>query len=115
LQSAAVLGSEIKPERIYETTATARPEEIQELIKRALDGKFFDALDKLEDLVDKGISGDEILAQMHRLVINMDIPAREKVELMDRIGEADYRITEGANEKIQLDALIASFCLSSGK
>ena len=113
LQSAAVLGSEVKQERIYETTATARPEEIQELIKRALDGKFFDALDKLEDLVDKGISGDEILAQMHRLVINMDIPAREKVELMDRIGEADYRITEGANERIQLDALIASFCLSS--
>jgi replication factor C small subunit len=114
LQSAAVLGSEVKPERIYETTATARPEEIQELIKRALDGKFFDALDKLEDLRDKGISGDEILAQMHRLVINMDIPAREKVELMDRIGEADYRITEGANERIQLDALIASFCLASG-
>jgi replication factor C small subunit len=45
----------------------------------------------------------------------MDIPAREKVELMDRIGEADYRITEGANERIQLDALIASFCLASGK
>ncbi|NQE05502.1 Replication factor C small subunit [ANME-1 cluster archaeon GoMg1] len=60
------------------------------------------------------IANVEILAQMHRLVINMDIPAREKVELMDRIGEADYRITEGANERIQLDALIASFCLSSG-
>ncbi len=65
--------------------------------------------------MDKGISGDEILAQMHRLVINMDIPAWKKVELMDRIGEADYRITEGANERIQLDALIASFCLASGE
>ncbi len=113
LQSAAVLSSEIKPEMIYEITATARPEEIKELIKRALDGKFFDALDKLEELMDKGISGDEILAQMHRLVINMDIPARKKVELMNRIGEADYRITEGANERIQLDALLASFCLAS--
>lgn len=113
LQSAAVLSSEIKPEMIYEITATARPEEIKELIKRALDGKFFDALNKLEDLMDKGISGDEILAQMHRLVINMDIPAQKKVELLDRIGEADYRITEGANERIQLDALLASFCLSS--
>ncbi|MCK4476251.1 MAG: replication factor C small subunit, partial [Methanophagales archaeon] len=112
LQSAAVLSSEIKPEMIYEITATARPEEIKELIKEALDGKFFDALDKLEELLDKGISGDEILAQMHRLMINMDITARKKVELMDRIGEADYRITEGANERIQLDALIASFCLS---
>lgn len=115
LQSAAVLSSEIKPEMIYEITATARPEEIKELIKKALEGKFFDALDTLEELMDKGISGDEILAQMHRLVINLDIPARKKVELMDRIGEADYRITEGANERIQLDALIASFCLSSGK
>jgi len=115
LQSAAALSSEIKPEMIYEITATARPEEIKELIKKALEGKFFDALDTLEELMDKGISGDEILAQMHRLVINLDIPARKKVELMDRIGEADYRITEGANERIQLDALIASFCLSSGK
>jgi replication factor C small subunit len=115
LQSAAVLSSELKPEMIYEITATARPEEIKELIKEALNGKFFESLDKLEDLVDKGISGDEILAQMHRLVINMDIPAKKKVELMDQIGEADYRITEGAHEKIQLDALIASFCLASDK
>lgn len=113
LQSAAVLSSEIKPAMIYEITATARPEEIKELIKEALEGKFFEALDKLEELLDKGISGDEILAQMHRLVISMDIPAKKKVELMDRIGEADYRITEGANERIQLDAVIASFCLSS--
>ena len=113
LQSAAVLSDEIKPEMIYEITATARPEDIKELITKSLDGKFFEALDILAGLTDKGISGDEILAQMHRLVINMDIPARKKVELMDRIGEADYRITEGAHERIQLDALIASFCLAA--
>jgi replication factor C small subunit len=111
LQSAAVLSSEIKPDMIYEITATARPEEIEELIKTAMAGEFLNALDKLGVLMDKGISGDEILAQMHRLAIRMDIPARQKVELMDRIGETDYRITEGANERIQLDALIASFCL----
>jgi replication factor C small subunit len=114
LQSAAVLSNEIKPEMIYEITATARPEAIKELITKALDGKFFDALAALEALVDKGISGDEILVQMHRLVITMDIPARQKVALMDRIGEADYRITEGANERIQLDALLASICLAAG-
>ena len=113
LQSAAVLSSDIKPAMIYEITATAGPEKIETLIKEALDGQFLDALDKLDDLRDKGISGDEILAQMHRLVITMDIPAKKKVELMDRIGEADYRITEGANVRIQLDALIASFFLSS--
>jgi len=115
LQSVAVLNEEIRPEMIYEITATARPEEIEELIKEALGGNFFVALDKLEALLDNGISGDEILAQMHRRVINMDISARQKVELMDRIGETDFRITEGANERIQLDALVASLCLLSAK
>ncbi len=113
LQSVAVLSSEINPERIYELTATARPELVQELINRALAGQFFDALELLDALLDKGISGDEILAQMHRLAITMNIPVRKKVELMDRIGEADYRITEGANERIQLDALIAALCLAA--
>ncbi len=113
LQSAAVLNNELKPEMIYEITAMARPEEIRALITQALAGQFFEALEALDSLMDKGISGDEILAQMHRLVIGMEIPARKKVELMDRIGEADYRITEGAHERIQLDALLASICLAA--
>ena len=112
LQSAAVLSKEIRPEMVYGLTAMARPEEIEGLIKEAMNGSFMTALDKLAELLDRGVSGDEILAQMHRLVISMDIPARKKVELMDRIGEADFRITEGANERIQLDALIASFFLA---
>lgn len=115
LQSAAVLKSEIKPAMIYEITATAHPEEIQKIVTVAMVGEFFDALNALDELRDKGISGDEILAQMHRIVIDLDIPARKKVELLDRIGEADYRITEGADERIQLDAMIAAFCLMADK
>jgi replication factor C small subunit len=31
------------------------------------------------------------------------------VALVDRIGEADFRLTEGANERIQVEALLAHF------
>jgi replication factor C small subunit len=31
---------------------------------------------------------------------------------MDMIGEVDFRLTEGANERIQLDALLAHFALA---
>ncbi len=113
LQSAAVLSEVIRPETVYGLTAMARPEEIEGLIRGAMSGDFQAALYKLRELLDRGISGDEILAQMHRLVLNMNIPVRKKVELMDRIGEADFRITEGANERIQLDALIASIFLAA--
>ena len=47
--------------------------------------------------------------------MNMNIPAEKKVQILGRIGEADFRISEGANEKIQLDALIAFICLLSSK
>jgi len=48
---------------------------------------------------------------MHRSVWEFDLDEREAVQLMERIGEADYRITAGANEQIQLEALLASLAL----
>jgi replication factor C small subunit len=50
---------------------------------------------------------------MHRSVWEFEIGDREAVRLMERIGEADYRITAGANEQIQLEALLASLALEA--
>ncbi|MCW7078893.1 MAG: replication factor C small subunit [Canidatus Methanoxibalbensis ujae] len=113
LQSAAALGMRITAEMIYEITATARPEQIEFLLRKALSGDFTTALRKLDELRDEGIFADEILAQMHRSIMRMKIPAEKKVEILNRIGETDFRIAEGANENIQLDALIAFICLIS--
>jgi replication factor C small subunit len=46
-------------------------------------------------------------------MLDLDIPDRDKVRLIDRIGEIDFRMTEGANERIQLEALLAYFALSN--
>jgi len=45
-------------------------------------------------------------------MLDMDIPDRDRVRLIDRIGEIDFRLTEGANERIQLEALLAYFALN---
>ena len=34
------------------------------------------------------------------------------VRLLERIGEADYRITVGGNERVQLEALLATLAAS---
>ncbi|UYZ39423.1 MAG: replication factor C small subunit [Candidatus Methanospirare jalkutatii] len=115
LQSAAALSKRITADMIYEITATARPEDVEVLVRNALAGKFTEALRKLDELRAEGIFADEILAQMHRIVMNMNIPAEKKVQILSRIGEVDFRISEGANEKIQLDALIAFICLLSAE
>jgi replication factor C small subunit len=37
------------------------------------------------------------------------------VELIDHLGETDFRLSEGASSDIQMEALIARFVLSAQK
>src|SRR5207249_4869819 len=39
------------------------------------------------------------------------VPDESKVRLLDRIGETDFRLTEGSSERIQIEALLAHFAL----
>jgi replication factor C small subunit len=114
LQASALLGDKVDEETIYTITSTARPEEIRELIRTALSGDFQKSRSMLDDLlISKGLSGGDVIVQIYRALLDMDIPDSEKVRLMDRIGEADFRMTEGANERIQLEALLAYFAISA--
>ncbi|PSQ10418.1 replication factor C small subunit [Halobacteriales archaeon QS_5_70_15] len=112
LQAAAVLGGTVDEEAVYAITSTARPEEIREMVRLALDGEFTAARAELDELlVESGIAGDDIIDQLHRSVWEFGLEEREAVRVMERIGEADYRITAGANEQVQLEALLASLAL----
>jgi DNA polymerase III delta prime subunit len=112
LQAAAVMGETVDEDGVYAITSTARPEEIREMVELALEGDFSQARSRLDELLtDVGIAGGDVVDQLHRSVWEFDLSERETVRLMDRIGEADYRITTGANEQIQLEALLASLAL----
>jgi replication factor C small subunit len=112
LQAAALLGDKVDEDTIYRITSTARPEEIREFLTTALKGEFVAARGMLDDLLlSKGLSGEDVVVQIHRAMLDLELPDREKVRLIDRIGEIDFRMTEGANERIQLEALLAYFAL----
>jgi len=113
LQAAAFIQNDIDAETVYKITATARPEDVSDLIGTALSGQFKEARDKLNALVfDQGLSADDVMSQIYRALFKIeDLTDSEMIRLIDAVGEADFRITEGANEKIQLEALIAHFAL----
>ena len=81
------------------------------MVTRALDGDFTAARSTLDDLLSGGLAGGDVIDQLHRSVWDFDIDDEAAVRLMDRIGEADYRIAEGANERVQLEALLAAVAL----
>ena len=109
LQAAAVLGETVDEETVFMLTSTARPEIVQEMVQEAADGDFAASRAILEQLLDDaGLAGTDVIDQLHRTVWDVGLPDRVAVDLLERIGEADFRIAEGANERIQLEALLAS-------
>jgi len=108
IQTAAAQG-EITEENVYSIASRARPEEVKNLMELAIDSKFLDArnlLDKL--LIGHGMSGEDILLQMNREAFNLEsVDDKTKVRIVDLVGEANFALVEGANERIQLEALLA--------
>jgi len=112
LQAAATTGDVVDEEAVYAITATARPEEIESMVTDALGGDFARARSTLDTLLtETGMAGGDVIDQLHRSVWEFDLSEREAVRLMERIGEADYRIAEGANEQVQLESLLAALSL----
>jgi len=116
LQAAATLRKKVDEKTVYEVMAVARPQEVRQMVQLALQGKFMQAREKLHGLlIDQGLAGEDLLDQIHREVYNLQIPEAAKVELVDKIGEFSYRISQGANERIQLEAMLAHFALVGEK
>jgi replication factor C small subunit len=113
LQVAATLGGKVDADAIYKTTSTARPEEVKRLLETALKGDFMAARNQLDDLlIEYGLSGEDVIRQVHRSVFDLSIPDKAKVQLVDRVGEAEFRLVEGANDRIQIEAMLAHFVLA---
>jgi len=108
LQGAATLGEVVDADAIYHITASARPEELTGLLETALDGRFMEAREILDRLmVEYGMSGEDVVSQLFRQIISSGMDEKLKVLLIDKLGEIDFRLTEGARERIQLDAYLA--------
>lgn len=116
LQVGASINKKITAELLYETSATAKPEDVKALINTALTGNFMAARNQLYDLLIKyGLSGEDIIKQIHQSIFDLAIPDESKVKLIEKAGETEFRLIEGSNAHIQLEALLAQFALEGGK
>ena len=110
LQSAAVVEKKITVDSIYATASTARPKDVIAALELAVQGKFTPARDKLlQTMLDYGLSGLDLIKQIQHEVWNLKVSDRQKVELIEKCGEIEFRMTEGSDEFVQLEALLASF------
>jgi replication factor C small subunit len=107
LQSCVSLGK-VDEKTVYEVAGAAKPDELKEVLKKAFKGEIREAMDALTDIMMKyGLDGTDVIKQIQSLVMDMDIGVDKKALLSDRIGEYEFRIVEGADAFLQLEALLA--------
>ena len=85
------------------------------MLETALSGEFVKARNMLDEtMITFGLSGQDIIRQIHSAIFDLTITDSEKVRLMDKTGEIEFRIVEGSNERIQLEALLAYLVMVGG-
>src|SRR3989338_7318633 len=108
MQSCAVLRSNLDAPLVYSMASVAKPKEVQEVLTLAVKGDFSVARKKLLDLMlEYGLSGLDLIKQIQKEIWNLTLSDQQKVELIDKCGEVEFRMVEGSDEYIQLESYLA--------
>jgi replication factor C small subunit len=113
LQTTSSISNTLTSDLIETIVPSARPSDIKIVLEYALSGDFTTSREKLLDIMLKeSISGSDIIKAIQKEIWNLQIEPELKVGLTERTGEIEFRLTEGADEFIQLEALLASFVMA---
>ncbi len=116
LQASTTEDGTVTSQAVLDVISRAKPTDIRKLINKALNHDFMEARNILRDImITEGVSGDDLITQIYQEVTSMTyeglISEDAFVELMQYISECDYRIREGSNPRLQIEALLSKFLI----
>ena len=112
LQSCGTISKDIDQDVIFRVAGEVPPERIREVLKTALKGQLQFSLKLLNDITrEYGLSGVNIVKNLHREIYDLDVLEEIKIELTKILAEFEYRLSQGGTEEIQLQALLANIVM----
>ncbi|VEL17262.1 unnamed protein product [Protopolystoma xenopodis] len=102
--------SEINENNVYACVAYPSPKEIRSILQEMLTNDIsgaYKTVEKLKYL--KGIALQDIVTELHPLVLQMSIPDKIRCELLISLSDIEYRLSLGASENLQLGSLVSTF------
>ena len=108
LQSSSAISNNITKDVLNEFTITVSSDSLKEILELAVNKRFLEARSKLLGvMLDNGLSGLDIIKLLQKEVLNMKISDNKKYEIIERCGEIEFRLVEGSDDYVQLEALLA--------
>lgn len=112
LQSSSTLSDDINEDIILRIAGEVPSEEIKKILNYSIKGELQLAKLTLDKLIrEYGLSGNNLIRQMHREIYNLKISEEQKIEIIKILAEIEYRLSQGGTEIIQLNALLAKIVL----
>ena len=112
LQAASAVGEAVDEDVIFRISGKVSPKDLKEMLKKALGGDFNSAREEAVRLmVNYGLSGLDVVKQIHRELLGLELDEKLKLQLIDVVGEAEFRLLEGGSDEVQLNALLAKISL----
>ncbi len=113
LQSCASTSTTITKKTVFEVASAAEPKEVIQVLELALNKDFHKARNKLLDImVNHGLSGIDIIKQLHKELWNLKITDIEKIRLIEKCAETEFRMVEGSDEYLQLESFLAALTVT---
>ena len=109
----ASLDTEISEKQIF-SLVKKDTEKTRKMLTNAIEGNFLKARDDLLSLLEN-TEGEDIIKEIHNQIFELDISDKEKIILLEKIGECEFRLVEGSNPRIQIGSLLAYIALNSRK
>tara|TARA_Y100000310_G_C20687855_1_gene820258 strand:- start:2876 stop:3829 length:954 start_codon:yes stop_codon:yes gene_type:complete len=114
LQSCAAVDKKITKDLLYSVVSAARPVELKNVLELAVGGEFVKARDSLlKVMLEHGLSGLDVIKNIQREVLNLEIEDKKKLEYVIFCGEVEFRMVEGSDEFIQLESFLAKICTTA--
>ncbi|KAF8448960.1 DNA replication factor [Boletus edulis BED1] len=95
---------------VYNCTGSPHPSDIETIVNSMLSDEFTTSIQMMTALkTERGLALQDLLVGAHEYVETIDFKPHARVYLLDFIATIEHRLSTGANEKIQLSALLGAF------
>jgi len=110
LQACHAAYDRIGETEVYTCTGSPHPSDIEAMVDSMTCEEFTISHQKINALkVDRGLALQDLLAGAYEYIDTLEFPPAARVYLLDQLATTEYRLSAGADEKIQLTALLGAF------
>lgn len=100
----------IGEDEIYNCTGNPHPTDIESVVNSMLSDDFTTSYKMISALkVERGLALPDLINGAYEYIETIDFKPHARIYLLDFLATTEHRLSSGANEKIQLTALLGAF------